>query len=141
MFNINVAIAQMDAPIKFNLSKFKGTLIPMQNNKSIGGCATAVRTFLQVAGIDVSNRPAAAYQYINWLPTIGFRHIATLDNKVDQAEWTASHACAGDIAVMEHGKYGHICMFNGKNWISDFKQKNMYVYSGGGVCMIFRYIQ
>lgn len=30
---------------------------------------------------------------------------------------------------MSHGQHGHICMWNGRQWISDFFQNNMWVYS------------
>ena len=40
---------------------------------------------------------------------------------------------------MDHGKHGHICMWNGSQWISDFFQNNMWVYSGDGTCYLYRY--
>ena len=40
---------------------------------------------------------------------------------------------------MDHGVHGHICMFDGNQWISDFVQNNMWVYGGDGTCYIFRY--
>lgn len=36
---------------------------------------------------------------------------------------------AGDIAVIQntlHHEYGHVCMFDGHQWISDFRQHTMY---------------
>ena len=36
---------------------------------------------------------------------------------------------AGDIAVIQgtqHHEYGHVCIFDGHQWISDFRQKTMY---------------
>ena len=62
-----------------------------------------------------------------------------LSNKQEQSNFSSVTAKKGEIAVMSHGKYGHICMWNGRQWISDFKQNNMWPYSGNGVCRIFRY--
>lgn len=108
-------------------------------NKSVGSCAKYVRMAIEAGGLSTVGRPVAACNYTAFLPTKGFKHIATLSNKQEQAQFSSSNAQRGDIAVMSHGKYGHICMWNGNQWISDFKQNNMWPYSGNGVCRIFRY--
>lgn len=108
-------------------------------NKSVGSCAKYVRMAIEAGGVSTVGRPVAACNYTGFLPTKGFKHIATLSNKQEQAQFSSSNAQKGDIAVMSHGKYGHICMWNGSQWISDFKQNNMWPYSGNGVCRIFRY--
>ena len=84
-------------------------------------------------------RPNSAYQNVGYLPSIGFAHLTTLSGRKAQKEWTENYAQPGDIAVMSHGKHGHICMWTGYNWVSDFVQNKMWVYDGDGTCNIFRY--
>lgn len=107
--------------------------------KSQGACARFVRQAIEAGGQSTAGRPVSAYQYKWYLPTIGYQLIGTIAGRQAQAEWTRAQAQPGDISVMDHGKHGHICMWNGRNWISDFVQNNMWVYQGDGVCYIFRY--
>lgn len=112
---------------------------PLVTPKSRHVCAKAVRTFLEAGGMSTAGRPGFAWAYRLWLPTKGFNLIAKLYGKAQQAQWTAQNAKPGDIAVMPHGIYGHICMWSGRFWCSDFVQNNMWVYGGDGLCLIFRY--
>ena len=41
--------------------------------------------------------------------------------------------------MMNHDVHGHICMWNGSRWISDFYQNNMWVYKGDGTCYLYRF--
>lgn len=132
MFNIQAAIDRMYQP---GLT-YIGTVGP----KSKGRCAAAVRQFIEAGGISTAGRPGSACHYKSYLPTIGFNCIATLYGRPQQAAWSTTQGRPGDIAVMDHGVHGHICMWNGKEWVSDFFQGNrMWVYSGDGTCFIFRY--
>jgi hypothetical protein len=106
---------------------------------STGYCARYVRFMLEAGGIDTTGHPSSAVQYASWLPGKGFRNIATLTGRAQQADWTKSSAQPGDIAVMAHGEHGHICMYTGFDWVSDFRQNRMWPYSGDGVCYIFRF--
>ena len=106
--------------------------------KSIGKCASYVRKAIEAGGLSTEGRPVSAYMYKDFLPKIGFTEIAEIKGRLNQSDWTLKNAKPGDIAVMEHGKHGHICMFNGKKWVSDFIQNNMWVYKGEGICKIFR---
>lgn len=108
-------------------------------SKSIGRCARYVRMMMEAGGIDTAGRPVSAYQYAGFLPKKGFKHIAALKTKSEQAQWSASQAMPGDIAVMAHGQHGHICMWTGKQWVSDFVQNNMWPYGGDGLVNIFRF--
>lgn len=107
--------------------------------KSIGRCARYVRTAIEAGGLSTEGRPASAYQYVDFLPKIGFTAIEKMTGKVKQYNWSLKNAKPGDIAVMSYGTHGHICMWDGKNWVSDFRQNNMWVYKGEGECVIFRY--
>lgn len=128
--------------------------------KLCGHCAKAVRSAIDVGygtdpngarsftsnnGYSIINgkkqrgRPRSAYQYDSYLPTIGFKCIKTLYTLDEQSDWSSSDAQLGDIAVMAHEEHGHICMWNGNQWVSDFKQNNMWPYQGNGKVNIFRY--
>ena len=107
--------------------------------KSIGKCARYVRTAMEAGGLSTDGRPGSAYQYKGFLPKLGFTAIGDIHGKDAQRNWTNSKAQVGDISVMEHGEHGHICMWNGSKWVSDFAQNNMWPYKGDGTCTIFRY--
>jgi hypothetical protein len=100
--------------------------------KSTGYCARHVRLALKAGGINDSNHPAAATDYLHYLPKRGFARIQG-----------GIQLQAGDICILPAGgshRYGHICMFTGKTWVSDFIQPNgMNVYGKGWPCILFRY--
>lgn len=123
----------------FNVSKALEWAKNNVGSKSIGRCARYVRMMLEAGGMNTAGRPVSAYQYAGYLPKKGFKHIAALTTKSEQAAWSKSNALPGDIAVMAHGQHGHICMWTGKQWVSDFVQNNMWPYSGDGLVNIFRY--
>lgn len=102
-------------------------------------CAKYVRQYIEAGGISTAGRPGYAWAYRNYLPSIGWQHFTTLTGLAQQLQFTKTMVRPGDIAVMNHGQYGHICMWNGRCWVSDFVQRNMWVYPGQGTCYIFRY--
>jgi hypothetical protein len=108
-------------------------------SKSVGRCAKYVRQAIEAGGLDTNGRPGSAYQYKGYLPTKGFNAIGNITGRDKQAAWTKLNAQVGDISVMDHGEHGHICMWNGSKWISDFAQNNMWPYRGDGTCTIFRF--
>lgn len=107
--------------------------------KSVGRCAKYVRQAIEAGGMDTNGRPGSAYQYKGYLPSKGFNAIGNITGRDKQATWTKLNAQVGDISVMDHGEHGHICMWNGSKWISDFPQNNMWPYRGDGTCTIFRF--
>ena len=117
----------------FNISAFVQTLTRNGGPKSKGKCAAYVRMALQAGGMPASGL-GSAYMYANgYLSGCGF-------NQIDPS--TAPQA--GDIMVFgAYGKYihGHICGFNGQQWISDFKQRsaNPYGASFGGRITMWRH--
>ena len=123
----------------WNINNAIKALIKNSSTSSQHQCAKYVRIAIEAGGVSTAGRPVAAKDYRSFLPRIGFSFIGSITGKSNQANWTKNNARPGDIAVMEHGQYGHICMFSGKQWISDFKQNNMWVYGGDGKCYIFRY--
>ena len=100
--------------------------------KSKNCCAWYVMRAMQVAGCPIYILPAYAYSWL--LPQYGFI-------EVDSTGYTPQ---AGDIAVfpaVDGHIWGHIQMWNGSRWISDFKQKGFYAARGYMNCgyKIFRY--
>lgn len=63
--------------------------------------------------------PGSACDYDSFLPSIGF-HVVSKTNYSPQK---------GDIIVLEAVEghpHGHIAMYSGSNWISDFVQRDMW---------------
>lgn len=99
---------------------------------SAGDCAKYVRLALEAGGINTSIHPIAAADYGLYLTNWGFNAVAnqnTASSYVPQV---------GDIVVFDRvpgHPYGHIAMWNGSNWVSDFKQRSIIVsgaYLNGG---------
>ena len=88
--------------------------------KSDGMCALYVRKAIIAGGIPLYvGSDAWSYKYT--LPILNFHQVG----KKSERE-------VGDIVVFQPiggRKYGHIAIWNGKQWISDFKQRNIIVHS------------
>lgn len=94
----------------------------LRNNahaSSQGQCAKAVREALEAGGLNTDGRPGSAKDYDDFLPTLGF-------HMVDLTDYTPQ---AGDIIVHEAQEghpHGHIAMYDGEKWISDFEQRDEF---------------
>ena len=88
--------------------------------KSVGMCALYVRKAIIAGGIPLYvGGDAWSYKYT--LPILNFHQVG----KMSEQE-------VGDIVVFQPiggRKYGHIAIWNGKQWVSDFKQRNLIVHS------------
>ena len=88
--------------------------------KSVGMCALYVRKAIMTGGIPLyMGSDAWCYKYT--LPILNFHQVV----KKSERE-------VGDIVVFQPiggCKYGHIAIWNGKQWVSDFKQRNLIVHS------------
>lgn len=85
---------------------------------SKGLCAMYVRSALEGGGVPTFGFPGNACEYFDFLPRLDFKEIATHKSKKYEPK-------AGDIMVFAAQKghrSGHIAMYNGKMWVSDFKQ-------------------
>lgn len=84
-----------------------------------GKCAHFVREALEAAGADTTGHPVSAK---DWGPTLlraGF-------TVVTDAPYVAE---LGDVVVIQptsRNLHGHIAGFDGRNWISDFVQQEMW---------------
>ena len=88
--------------------------------KSVGMCALYVRKAIMTGGIPLyMGGDAWCYKYT--LPILNFHQVEKKSGRE-----------VGDIVVFQPiggRKYGHIAIWNGKQWVSDFKQRNLIVHS------------
>lgn len=89
---------------------------------SSGYCARYVANALEYAGYRFTRQESAYLYNTQVLPQLGFSKIP-LDTPYQ----------IGDIIVYGQGKsgqhpHGHIQIFDGSNWISDFRQKSIMIY-------------
>ena len=135
--NLNVGIFKRN-PKGWNIQQACNWIHNNSKPTSQHVCAKFVRMAIEAGGISTSGRPNWAWKYINYLPSIGFKFLCKA--KRNDPNYKPE---PGDIAVyMKNGDRnvpGHICMWTGKNWCSDFKQNNMIVYSGTPEAYIFRF--
>lgn len=95
-------------------------------------CAGYVIRAMWHGGCPIGLVPAYAYNKI--LPQIGFQEISENGYKAQK----------GDICVLPQNKrssFGHIAVYNGKVWVSDFKQNSIYpswAYREKEQCQYFR---
>ena len=88
--------------------------------RSEGLCALYVRKAINAGGVPLF-KCGSAWHYKYVLPVLNFHQLGK------QAEREV-----GDIVVFQPiggRKFGHIAMWNGKQWVSDFKQRNLIVHS------------
>ncbi|HBG40390.1 MAG TPA: hypothetical protein DDZ96_13125 [Porphyromonadaceae bacterium] len=103
----------------FNINDAIIYLTSNAQETSSGYCAMYVRQAIEAGGLSTDGRPGSACGYDTYLPTIGFSVVDPY-NYIPQS---------GDIVVHEATSghpYGHIAMYNGEKWISDFTQSDMY---------------
>lgn len=101
--------------------KMAAYAIRMARNTSAGRCALYVRKALQAAGYNVVPQPSA-YMYNNGpMDRIGFKKIPKDGYKPE----------VGDVIVFNKtpkNPHGHIQIWGGSQWVSDFKQPSMMIY-------------
>ena len=90
------------------------------SKKSVGLCAMYVRKAMIAGGIPLY-QGGNAWHYKYMLPILGFKEI---DKKEERR--------VGDIVVFQpigKRRFGHVAIWNGKQWVSDFKQRSIIVHS------------
>ena len=101
---------------------------------SLHKCARYVRQALEAGGLDTSGHPVDAKNYGPFLRSKGFTRVDT-DGYQPQK---------GDVAVLPANKRsdaGHVTMYDGKKWVSDFVQRDMFAgpsYRASGEYAIYR---
>ena len=105
-----------------------------KNKKPTGQCASYVKDAIKDGGVRLKDWPGAAKKYDPYLEKYGFLKLSQipLENYSPQK---------GDIVVFQPPKYedsdprppekrheyGHIQMYNGEKWVSDFIQPKFWV--------------
>ena len=113
-FDIDAAIIRIHKEIDKRIDK-----------NPTGSCATYVRYGLESGGMSTNGRPNYACNYGPFLLRKGFNQI----NITDPNDYTP---IKGDIVVFDtypgQPKYpaGHIQMYNGEKWVSDFVQRRFW---------------
>jgi len=96
------------------------------NTKGNGQCATACRQGMEAGGLNTAGHPIDAKNYGPFLLQHGY-------HTVPGASYFGNEQ-VGDIAVFQpapgHSQSGHIEMYDGNGWVSDFQQKNFSPYHG-----------
>jgi len=97
-----------------DIDKFVQKVDSNAQKKSQHSCAKAIRQGLEAGGIDASDRPQYAKDYGPFLKKNDFA-VISIENYSPQK---------GDIIVFQPGPnpYGHIQVWNGVTWVSDFVQ-------------------
>lgn len=88
--------------------------------KSVGMCALYVRKAINAGGIPLWSC-GSAWRYTKVLTMLNFREVAVNEERK-----------VGDIVVFQPiggRKHGHIAIWNGRQWVSDFRQRNFIVHS------------
>jgi len=114
-------------------------------SSSQGLCARYVRQALEAGGADLSHHPGSAKDYGPTLLLIGFNDVfywnGTVGYPVDTDKTCrVINQCyqyepaKGDVVVIQPyeggGPHGHIAIYTGTQWISDFKQRDMWAGPG-----------
>jgi hypothetical protein len=85
-----------------------------------GHCAPYVRKSLEAGGLNTAGHPVPAKDWGPTLTHIGFRTVP---------DASYYHPQTGDVIVFQSVKghpYGHIELYDGQNWVSDFIQQDMW---------------
>lgn len=92
---------------------------PSYSHDTCGHCARAIRLALEAGGLSTVGHPEDACDYDTFLPKLGF-HVVSKQGYVPQK---------GDIIVLEAvpgHPHGHIAMYSGSQWVSDFVQSDIW---------------
>jgi uncharacterized Zn-binding protein involved in type VI secretion len=120
----NPAQVKVDPPAStYSVDKAIEALKNNAQPKSGGLCARYVRMALEAGGVEIGPpRPTSAKDYDVELKSKGF-------SEVPQEEYAPQK---GDVVVMENftgakeHPHGHIQMYDGEKWVSDFNQKDFW---------------
>ena len=103
----------------FSIEKAVNKLNSIIKPASKGACAMHVRIAIEAGGLSTIGRPESAKDYNVFLRKIGF-------SVINEAEYIP---IKGDIVVIQNivgHIHGHIAMYNGEYWISDFRQRDFW---------------
>ncbi len=81
---------------------------------SLGRCAQYVREAVEAEGVTLVHH-VSAKSYGSSLTRVGFQNVGAVSGDFQ----------AGDVGIIQPIRghpHGHICMYNGRHWVSDFIQ-------------------
>ena len=125
----------------WNFDKVADTVVRNRKEKSKGKCAEHVRMGLVEGDLKgkikkmFGGRLGHAYEYLTNLPKLGFNAVFR------GTSLKGFTPMKGDVAVFDrktYGQdkpneggwvYGHVCVWTGSNWVSDFIQASVYPHS------------
>jgi hypothetical protein len=99
---------------------------PAYDKTKCGYCARAIRNAVEKGLGCTIKRTTSAKDYGPSYEKIGFKKV--FEYPIQSKEEYKPEI--GDISIIEYDPHGHICMFTGKKWVSDFVQNDMY---GGSI--------
>lgn len=108
-----------DGPRAIDVDRAVRRLDASAGAQSLGRCAASLRRALHAGGMDTSNNPTVARDYGPYLESRGFR-------RVDTDDYTPHR---GDVVVLQPPDGvgpGHVAMYNGRQWVSDFRQRDLW---------------
>jgi len=108
----------LDLCVVFILKKAYKTYI----KEKCGFCARAVRLAIEYGFNIKLERHEAANDYGSSLIKAGFSNYFSYPSQPKNTYTPIK----GDVAIIKYSPYGHICMFTGDCWVSDFIQLDMY---------------
>lgn len=131
-FNISCNCSTKSSKTGYDIDAAVTYIESHAESSSISACAKYVRKAIEAGGLSTTGRPGSAKDYDAFLPTIGF-------TRVDTGDYVK-----GDIVVFDSvpgHPHGHIAMWTGTQWVSDFKQNSIIVNSAynDGTKSIFRW--
>ncbi len=111
----------------FDIDKAVDVLRERVGPKSRGYCARYVRIAVNAGGLVLKKYPVSAREYDPYLETQGF-------SKISPTPLPTYTPTKGDIAVFQPypgGRpEGHIAMYDGNHWMSDYRQQGFWPGSG-----------
>ena len=123
----------------FDAEKATAHLTEHGRDKSIHCCAWYTMRALQTGGCPAIILTAQWYKY--YMPIVKFEEIPTKGYIPKKGDVVVFDRPAGKTWKKISQWWGHVAMYNGKQWISDFKQKNMNPYRKDVPYRVYRYKQ
>jgi hypothetical protein len=102
-----------------NVARMVDYLRRHARSRSTGKCAAYVRRAIEAGGVGRLQRRAAAKDYGPSLIAAGFKEVVTTGGLCEKGDVVVIQACKG------HPR-GHMAMYDGSRWISDFVQSGLY---------------
>ena len=91
-----------------------------------GRCAQFVREALEAGGMDMAGHPGSAKDYGNFLGTKGFNAVPENGYMPEKGDIVVIDAVTTAQGAKKDHPDGHIAMYNGTTWISDFAQRDFW---------------